>query len=226
MAKGGIRRYGGRTKPGTPGFTLSPLSLVHAMTAFLRLSLGLALAAALSTPARAQVGVTGGANFSDLSDARTADFDQSTGWHVGVFVQAKLPVFGLRASVLYMDAGDAKAVCAPVDPEAFCTDILIATPVSLVSVPLDLQLRVPLGLAAVYVAGGPDLRFPIEDGRPVFDASQVNVAASGAVGAELANLFLELRYARDVTGYADELGVGTTTDYELNTVMLRAGIGL
>ena len=204
---------------------MTPVSLVHAMTAFLRFSLALALAAALATPARAQFGVAGGANFSDLSDARTADFDTATGWHLGVFAQAKLPVVGLRASVLYMDAGNARSIC-PADGETVCVEVLQTAPVDLVSVPLDLQLRVPLGLGAVYVAGGPDLRFPIEDGRPVFDASQVNVAASGAVGAELANLFLELRYARDVTGYADELGVDTTTDYELNTVMLRAGIGL
>ena len=195
------------------------------MTVFLRLSLALALAAALATPARAQFGVTGGANFSSLGDARAADFDTATGWHVGVFAQAKLATFGLRASALYMDAGNARTIC-PADGETFCAEVLQTAPVDLVSVPLDLQLRIPLGLAAVYLAGGPDLRFPIEDGRPVFDANQVNVAASGAVGAELANLFLELRYARDVTGYADELGADTATDYELNTVMLRAGVGL
>lgn len=192
------------------------------MTASLRTLLFLALLASSSAPAWAQFGVTGGANFSDLGDARAADFDQSTGWHVGIYAHAKMAVLGIRASVLYMDAGNAIAVC-PVG--RVCTLAVETVPVDLVSVPLDLQLRLPLGLAALYVAGGPDFRFPIEDGRPVFDAQQVNVAASGAVGAEVSNLFLELRYVRDVTSYAQEIGADTVTDYELNTVMLRAGIG-
>ena len=191
------------------------------MTAFLRLSLLLALLASATAPAQAQFGVTGGANFSNLGDARVADFDQSTGWHVGVFGQAKMAVLGLRASVLYMDAGDAELLCN--DIRADCS--LPQAPVDLVSVPLDLQLRFPLGLAALYVAGGPDFRFPIEDGQPVFNAQQVNVAASGAVGAEVLNVFLEMRYVRDVTSYAQDIGADTETDYELNTVMLRAGIG-
>ena len=195
------------------------------MTAFLRLSLLLALLASATAPAQAQFGVTGGANFSDLGDARVADFDQSTGWHVGVFGQAKMAVLGLRASVLYMDAGDAYIpgldLCTPVA----CAGPPPSASVELVSVPLDLQLRFPLGLAALYVAGGPDFRFPIEDGQPVFNAQQVNVAASGAVGAEVLNVFLEMRYVRDVTSYAQDIGADTETDYELNTVMLRAGIG-
>lgn len=193
------------------------------MVSSLRLFLLLALIASATAPAQAQFGVTGGANFSDLGDARVADFDQATGWHVGVYAQAKLVALGVRASVLYMDAGDAILFCdaAPSTCRSFGS-----APVDLVSVPLDLQLRLPLGLAALYVAGGPDLRFPIEDGRPVFDAQQVNVAASGAVGAEVRNVFLELRYARDVTRYAQDIGANTETDYELNTVMLRAGIGL
>lgn len=195
------------------------------MTAFLRLSLLLALLVSATAPAQAQFGVTGGANFSDLGDARVADFDQSTGWHVGVFGQAKMAVLGLRASVLYMDAGDAELLCNGSAIDCAFDLSRQQTPVDLVSVPLDLQLRFPLGLAALYVAGGPDFRFPIEDGQPVFNAQQVNVAASGAVGAEVLNVFLEMRYVRDVTSYAQDIGADTETDYELNTVMLRAGIG-
>ncbi|MEO0556570.1 MAG: hypothetical protein AAF170_00160 [Bacteroidota bacterium] len=196
------------------------------MTASLRFFLLLALLASATAPAQAQFGITGGANFSDLGDARAADFNQSTGWHVGIYGQAKLAVVGVRASVLYMDAGNAQLLCTNLFDECGLASIVPTAPVDLVSVPLDLQLRLPLGVGALYVAGGPDFRFPIEDGRPVFDARQVNVAASGAAGVELANVFLELRYARDVTSYAQDLGADTVTDYELNTVMLRAGIGL
>ena len=196
------------------------------MTASLRFFLLLALLASAAAPAQAQLGVTGGANFSDLSDARAVDFDQSTGWHVGIYGQAKLAVLGVRASILYMDAGEAQRICNDILRDCAVSSTLGTAPVDLVSVPLDLQLRLPLGVGALYVAGGPDFRFPIEDGRPVFDARQVNVAASGAAGVELTNVFLELRYARDVTSYAQDLGADTVSDYELNTVMLRAGIGL
>lgn len=196
------------------------------MVASLRLFLLVVLIASAAAPAQAQFGVTGGANFSDLGEARVANFDQATGWHVGVYAQAKLVALGVRASVLYMDAGDAFLLCDDILDDCALSSSFERAPVDLVSVPLDLQLRLPLGLAAFYVAGGPDLRFPIEDGRPVFDAQQVNVAASGAVGAEVRNVFLELRYARDVTRYAQDIGADTETDYELNTVMLRAGIGL
>ncbi|GAB5533803.1 MAG: hypothetical protein Rubg2KO_00520 [Rubricoccaceae bacterium] len=196
------------------------------MAASLRFFLLLALVASSTAPAWAQLGVTGGANFSDLGDARAADFDQSTGWHVGIYGQAKVAILGVRASVLYMDAGDAQLICNDIFDDCGLSSVVATAPIDLVSVPVDLQLRLPLGVGALYVAGGPDFRFPIEDGRPVFDARQVNVAASGAAGVELANVFLELRYARDVTSYARDLGADTVTDYELNTVMLRAGIGL
>jgi len=194
------------------------------MAVSLRFFLLLALFASSTAPAWAQFGVTGGANFSDLGDARAVDFDQSTGWHVGIYGQAKLAVLGLRVSVLYMDAGDA-VLCNDIFDDCALSSIVRTAPVDLVSVPLDLQLRLPLGVGALYVAGGPDFRFPIEDGRPVFYTRQVNVAATGAVGAELANVFLELRYVRDVTSYAQDFGVDTVIEYELNTVMLRAGIG-
>ena len=190
----------------------------------LRLSvLVLVLAAA---PASAQrLGVTAGANFGSFADAQSADLSTSTGYHVGAFAGAAAGSVGVRAAVLYLHAGDATFVC----PEGqFCT--LEARPevaVDLVSVPVDLQLRFPLAVAAVYVGAGPDLRFPLNSGRPVFDTRSVNVAATGLVGAEFSNVFLELRYAADVTGYAEGLGVvAGDTDYKLNTFVVRVGVGI
>lgn len=186
----------------------------------------LVLAASLAAaPASAQrFGVTGGANFGSFSDARRADFSTSTGYHVGAFAGAAVGPFGVRGSVLYLHAGDATAVCPP---GQFCTQQLQEVPVDVISVPIDLQLRLPLAVAAVYIGAGPDLRFPLNDGRPVFTTNNVNVAATGLVGAEFSNVFLELRYAYDVTGYANDLGaIESAPDYKLNTVMIRAGIGI
>lgn len=188
-----------------------------------RLSLlALCLAAA---PASAQrLGVTAGANFGSLTDAQTVNLRSSTGYHVGVFGGATAGTVGVRAAVLYLHAGDASAVC----PEGrVCGAVVREVAVDVVSVPVDLQLRFPLAVAAVYVGAGPDLRFPLNDGRPVFDTRSVNVAATGLVGAELSNVFLELRYAADVTGYARDLDlVDSDTDYKLNTFMVRLGVGI
>ena len=190
------------------------------------LALGLAAALSLAAPASAQrLGVTAGANFGSLTDAQTVNLRSSTGYHVGVFGGATAGTVGVRAAVLYLHAGDASFVCPD---DQFCTlEVKPEVAVDVVSVPVDLQLRFPLAVAAVYVGAGPDLRFPLNDGRPVFDTRSVNVAATGLVGAELSNVFLELRYAADVTGYARDLDlVDSDTDYKLNTFMVRLGVGI
>ncbi len=189
----------------------------------MRLVLLAALLAA--APASAQrLGVTGGANFGSLTDARAADLDSSTGYHVGAFAGLAVGTVRVRGSVLYLHAGDATFVCPD---NVFCADVVQNVAVDVISVPIDLHLRLPLAVAAVYLGAGPDLRFPINDGRPVFDTNAVNVAASGIVGAEFSNVFLELRYARDVSGYAREIGaVDASPSYKLNTVMVRVGVGI
>ena len=190
------------------------------------LRLSLLLVALAAAPASAQrLGVTAGAGFGSLTDARAADLSTSTGYHVGVFGGASAGAVGVRAAVLYLHAGDAVESCPP---DLFCTqDLKREVAVDLVSVPVDLQLRFPLAVAAVYVGAGPDLRFPLNSGRPVFDTRSVNVAATGVAGAELSNVFLELRYAADVTGYAEDVGAVTSdTDYKLNTFMVRVGVGI
>ena len=186
----------------------------------------LLLAALLAAaPASAQrFGVTGGANFATFDDARTANFETSTGYHVGAFAGVSVGTFGVRGGVLYLHAGDASFVC----PDGrVCGAVRREVAVDVVSVPVDFQLRLPLAVGAVYAGAGPDLRFPLNDGAPVFDTNSVNVAATGLVGAEFSNVFLELRYAHDVTGYAREIGaIDSAPDYKLNTFMVRAGIGI
>ena len=130
---------------------------------------------------------------------------------------------GVRGSVVYLHAGDATYRCGFIDCAVPETEVAV----DLISVPVDLQFRLPLTVAAVYLGAGPDLRFPINDGRPVFDTNDVNVAVTGLVGAELSNVFLELRYARDVSGYARDLGaIDSAPDYKLHTFMVRVGVGI
>lgn len=160
------------------------------------------------------LGVTAGVGFGSIANARDVDFDQATGFQAGIFAQVAAGPLGIRPSVLYVRAGDAVRLAAPDDPVT----------VEFVSVPVDFQLRIPLGVGAIYAGGGPDVRFLIQDGRPVFEARSVNVAATGVVGIEIASLFVEGRYAHDVTGYAQRVGaVESDTDYQLNAIMIRAG---
>ncbi len=170
----------------------------------------------LSSGAEAQsFGITAGVGFGSIGDVRNVDLDQTTGFQAGLFAQLNAGPIGVRPAVLFVRAGDAVLLSAPDDPVT----------VEFVSVPVDLQLRIPLGIGAVYAGGGPDLRFPIQDGRPVFETRSVNLAASGVVGIQLASLFIEGRYALDVTGYAQEVGTaGSETDYRLNAIMVRAGV--
>jgi hypothetical protein len=61
----------------------------------------------------------------------------------------------------------------------------------------------------------------------------MNVALNLGVGASFnppivgPSGFVEVRYALDVTGFAETVGVGgTSDDYKLSLFMIRAGFGL
>ena len=190
---------------------------------FFRLAL-LALAFALTAPfAHAQLipsfGVTGGLNFGSLSDAGTADLDQSTGYHIGVFGDFGFGPLAARASVLYVQAGDI---------EGLGDD----TSIAFVAVPLDFQYRLPAPVLKPYALVGPEARFPVGDLADA-DARSVNLAINVGVGAQLAALigpkaFAELRYAFDVTGFADDefFGIPTDDSFKVNVFFLRVGVGL
>ncbi len=161
-------------------------------------------------------GVAGGLNFGSLSDAGTADLDQSTGYHVGVFGDFGFGPLGARASILYVKAGDTEGDQS----------------LSFVSVPVDFQYGLPLPLLRPYALLGPELRFATGDLADA-EARSVNIAINAGIGAELSALvgpsvFAELRYALDVTGFFDDEAFGVQTDdsFKVNTFYLRLGVGL
>lgn len=194
----------------------------------------LALPAA-DRPAEAQtLGVSAGANFAELSDIDTADrratFDNASGWHAHLWIDLPLGPIALRPGVRYMDAGslfeDASVNGGTTaDDETF----------SLIEVPIDVRLRLPLPLVSPYVMGGPVLRFPSDSGDGGRFES-FNLAGGAGVGVELGlgglRLYPELKYTFGVTRFTREsyeLGgvtISPDEDQRLNTIMLSLGIGL
>jgi hypothetical protein len=191
---------------------------------YLLLALAFALAAPLaSTNAHAQIipkfGATGGLNFGSLSDAAGADFDSSTGYHVGIFGDVGFGPLAARVSLLYVKAGDLEGE----DDDASVT---------FVSVPVDFKFRFPSPVVKPYALLGPEARFATGDLADA-EARSVNLALNAGVGADFGtivgpNFFAELRYALDVTGFADDefFGVPTDESYKVSVFYLRVGVGL
>lgn len=192
----------------------------------LRLAL-LAAVFALTAPlAHAQLipsfGVAGGLNFGSLSDAATADLDQSTGYHIGVFGDFGFGPLAARASVLYVKVGDTSL--GLVDLPSVETD---EADIAFVAVPVDLKYRFPSPLVKPYALVGPEARFAVGDLADL-ETESVALALNIGLGAELAALvgpkvFAELRYAFDVTGFAPGDFDG---DFKVNVFFLRVGVGL
>ena len=192
--------------------------------------LTLATLVGLAAPTDAQIipslnlGVAGGANFGSVDDARTADLENSTGYHVGLYADVAVPFAALRTGVYYLQAGDLEtADGTPVASADF------------VSVPVDLHLQTPTPVAKAYLLLGPEVRFALnteEDVEAIVDRSAVNVAGNVGLGAKFGSPlgglsgFLEVRYARDLTSFAEEQGLETDNEYTLSLFMLRAGVGL
>lgn len=188
--------------------------------------------AVTALPARAQFlpsfGITGGLNFTGLSDAATANLDQATGYHIGAFTSFDVGPIGLKASVLYVRAGD---LGFPAGIPIFGNDKASAT---FIAVPLDLKYGAGTPLVSPYGLIGPEFRFPIGDLADA-DARNVALALNLGVGADFGffigpSVFAELRYALDMTGFFED-GVGNLPasqdeSVRMNMFYLRIGIGL
>ena len=195
---------------------------------------GLSLAAA--SPAYAQFGVTAGLNFDRLSDVAfndvDANFDNKTGWHVGVWTEFSLGVVTLRPGVRYMNAGKLFEGLSEVNA-AIVDDFDI----HLVEVPI--LVRFGLGAAVVkpYVFAGPVLRFPAGvDDIIESDLNSPSIAGELGLGLQLSlggfSLYPEIAFTFGLSSFIqDELILGFATlstddSQKLNTAMLRLGVGL
>lgn len=189
-------------------------------------SLLAALAVGLLAPAahaqfipQLSFGVAGGPNFASLSDVTGGSLDNSTGFHAGVYVDFSALMFSVRTGAYYLRAGDVQQ-----GAETVAADFL--------TIPVDVQFTTPTPVVRGYALLGPEFRFPIGESGTLVDTRAVNVAANIGAGAKFKmpvtgfSGFGEVRYALDLTGFAENTVLTTDNTYKLNLFMIRVGVGL
>lgn len=182
---------------------------------------------------RAQgVGVALGANFNSLSDIDSGDseatFDNASGWHVHLWFDLPLGPVAVRPGLRYMDMGELFAV------ETLVGGVEEDEVITLLEIPIDVRIRLPLPMITPYLMAGPVLRFPAgsdDDDR----LESFSLAGGAGIGLELGfggiTLYPELKYTFGITRFTDSYEIGGVTitpddDQRLNAVMLSIGIGL
>lgn len=182
---------------------------------------------ALPQASTAQVGIVGGLNFESLDDLSndnaSANFESSTGYHLGLAFNRDFAVLGLRLSGIYRRVGEYEFAGAEGGSESFN--------LSTVEIPLDVKYRMTLPLVTPYAMAGPQVSFPI--GEDEFDDSLEDVNLSGNVGAGVefnlggVRLTPELRYEFGVTSIFDDdfevggIDVNVDDDPKLSAFSIR-----
>lgn len=173
------------------------------------------------------LGISVGANFNELNDievgSTSATFENSTGYHLGLFLELGGGPISLRPGVFYHKVGRYEF------PGGTEIDL------SAIEVPVDIRLSLGSGgVLRPYILGAPVLTFPRTD---EFDDAVEDITLTADIGAglelNLAGLRLlpELRYGIGVTEYlSDSFEVGGSTitpsdsDRRVSKVMLRLSV--
>lgn len=204
--------------------------MIRHTTRTVLLSLVLAAALAWMQPAQAQLGFGAGLNFNNLGDIEATDtdatFENSTGYHVGVFYNLNVGPISVRPGAYYHRIG---TYDLPTGEEF---------DLSAVEIPIDLRFTVlPTPIVKPYLLGGPVLTFP--QGEDEFEDAVEDMSLTADIGAGLSfslpglglTLEPELRYSIGVTNYLkDDFEVGPveiqpeSDDQRLSKVMLRLNV--
>ena len=207
--------------------------MTHRLTNPLRACfLILALCCAVQ-PARAQIGVTAGLNFDQITDLVASGEDvlleQASGFHVGLFADWSLGRVAIRPAVIVR-----QSTGLPLSLMGSRTTFDVTT----VEIPLDLRVTlVPLPVIKPYVLAGPKLGMNWSASSGFSDAiERLTMGADVGIGVEVRipgidmKLLPELRVGIGLTNFitGDFVveGVSFTPDTEgtLQTIQLRLGI--
>jgi hypothetical protein len=190
----------------------------------------LAALAVASPTAHAQIipslsfGVAGGPVFASLNDVAGADLENSTGFHAGAFVDVSALALSVRTGAYYLRAGNVQQTVGGVVGETVSADFI--------TIPVELHVQTPTPIVRGYALVGPEFRFPVGESGNLVSKRDVNVAANVGVGAKFTaplvgvSGFADLRYAFDLTGFAEGQGLQTGNTYKLNAFLVRVGVGL
>jgi hypothetical protein len=197
------------------------------------LALLLAVVMMAASPAKAQVGLTGGLNFNQLDDIEAstnvrANFQNSTGYHIGVFYDLGLGPIAFRPGLIYRQVGTYEFSDLPSGTEEINLNAI--------EVPLDLRWRIlPLPLVKPYLLAGPVLTFPQSEDD--FDSTEsLNLNADIGAGVEITlpgigfTLMPELRYGIATSSFLQDefevngVDVQPQDEARLNSIMLRLNV--
>ncbi len=182
------------------------------------LALLLSFSAFGSTPARAQLGVAGGATFNSLSDVEGGT-ETAVGYHVGLFYDLSLGPLAIRPGVFYMDVGEIQF-----EDESRNFDL------QMIQIPIDARLRVGATPFVIpYVMAGPVFRINASaDDNENVEKEDFSLAANAGIGVELAlpgsglRLYPEILYTFGIGSVA---GFPASHDEaRLNNFLVRLGI--
>lgn len=165
-----------------------------------------------ATPAKAQLGINGGLNFSSVDDIdaddRSGTLDNSTGYHLGLVYNMGLGPVDIRPAFVYRRIGEYELGASSLPGQARYT-------VSAWEVPIDVKFTLPLPVISPYVLAGPMVTIP--RGEDEFDDAleevsyTLNVGVGGSISVGSATLEPELRYEFGATKYIkDDFTIGDT----------------
>ncbi len=204
--------------------------MTHSNTRSLVLVVCLLVGALAAQPAQAQLGVGVGLNFENLDDFETgsadATYENSTGYHVGVFYDLAVGPLALRPGIFYRETGS-----YVVEGQAF--------DLSLIEIPIDVRFRLfALPFVKPYLLAAPVISLPQGDEDFGDGLEDMALTANVGLGVELSppglgfTFMPELRYAFGLSSYFsdEEFDLGPVTvnpeDRPTSTAfMLRLNVG-
>lgn len=162
----------------------------------------------IAAPARAQIGFGGGLNFNSSDDLEFGDaeatFENSTGYHIGVFYDFAVGPLGIRPGIFYRDIGSYEFNLTDFGADTEVFDL------SMIEIPIDLRYRIVLPLVKPYLLAGPVIGIPQSEGEFDDDLEDFTFTANVGLGVELSppamslKIMPEIRYAFGVSSFVKE----------------------
>ncbi|NBC84928.1 MAG: outer membrane beta-barrel protein [Bacteroidetes bacterium] len=206
--------------------------LTRIASSALAVTVVLMLAAA---PAQAQFGIAGGLNFESSDDISTssteANFENSTGYHIGVVYDAGFGPVNIRPGFFYRKVGTYEFGSTTGGAAAGTVDI------ATFEVPVDVRLNIlTTPVVTPYVLAGPMLTIPRSNVEGFNDndfddfTEDVSLSANVGVGVQVAlpavpfKLQPELRYEFGISEYVDTDAVEVSESPKFSAFSLRLNV--
>lgn len=183
-----------------------------------------------AAPAQAQLGIAGGLNFEssdDISGNVNANFDNSTGYHIGIVYDAGFGPVNIRPGFFYRKVGTYEF--GNINGGSGSVDI------STFEIPVDLRLNLLVTpVVKPYILAGPMLTIPRSSLNNLesddFDTEDTSLSANVGAGVQISlpavpfKLQPELRYEFGISDYVDTDVVGVSDSPKFSAFSLRVNV--